>query len=82
MVALLEAYVIDNLNLARRFCGRPGGKKVCQMLLDQSYGAVDFMTNLMERQQTYTKKDIDQVYTQWEQVWRPHFKAMRDACPS
>lgn len=82
MVALLEVYVIDNLNLARRFCGRPGGKKVCQMLLDQSYGAVDFMTNAMGKQQIYTKEDIDQVYAKWEEDWLPHFTAMVNACPS
>lgn len=81
MVSLLEVYVNDNLNLARRFSGRPGGKKVCHMLSDQAYGAVDFMTNLMEKQQTYTKNDIDQVYFWWEQDWLPQFTIMANACP-
>ncbi len=81
MVALLEVYVNDNLNLAKRFSGRPEGKKVCQMLLDQSYGAVDFMTSFMESLQVYTKNDIDQVYAKWEAGWLPRFRAVMDVCP-
>lgn len=69
MEQLLAGYIKDNIDLSRRFARAPHGKATCKMLLDQSFGAIDFVTNVMEYDGHYSKEEVQEVYKTWESEW-------------
>jgi hypothetical protein len=71
MKQLLTSYIRDNIDLSRRFAHAPHGKATCKMLLDQSFGVVDFVTSVMEYDEHYSKEETQEVYKTWENEWLP-----------
>jgi hypothetical protein len=71
MEQLLTDYIRDNIDLSKRFAHAPHGKATCKMLLDQSYGALDFITNVLEYDEHYSKEQVQEIYKTWEKKWFP-----------
>ena len=69
MEQLLVGYIRENIELSKRFARAPHGRATCKMLLDQSFGAVDFVTNIMEYDKYYSKEEIEEIYKAWESEW-------------
>ena len=78
----LVNYLIDNLSLARRLAEHPSpaNKPNLLMIYNQSFGAVDILTNVMEYSPDFTKQEVEVVHRHWELFYKPLFEKFIADC--